>query len=182
MCTRLDGLPLAIELAAATLRVLGVEQLRDRLDDRFSLLVGGSRTSPSRQQTLEATLDWSYQLLGEPEQIVFARLSVFVGGCSLEAAEAVCAGDSVAPSEILGTLTGLVDKSLVSVTEWGGAARYALPETIRQYALEKMRQTGDERVLRRRHATWCVEMLGARPGAFGAGQQLTLVRASGEGA
>ena len=117
ICARLEGLPLAIELAAAWVRALGVEQILERLDDAFGLLVGGSRLGPGRQQTMRATLDWSHGLLAPSEQIVFRRLAVFVGGWSLEAAEVVCSRSAVASQEVLGLLTGLVDASLVQVDE-----------------------------------------------------------------
>src|SRR5581483_2663190 len=115
VCARLDGLPLALELAAARVRVLPVEQILVRLDDSFRLLVGGSRTAPSRQQTLRATLDWSYALLDASERTGFHRLAVFAGGWTLEAAEAVCATGDIRPTDVLDLLTRLVDKSLVVV-------------------------------------------------------------------
>ena len=115
ICARLEGLPLAIELAAAWVRALGVEQILERLDDAFELRIGGSQLAPNRQQTMRATLDWSSGLLAPPEQIVFRWLAVFVGGWSLEAAEEVCSGSGVAPREVLGLITRLVDASLVQV-------------------------------------------------------------------
>jgi len=133
---RLEGLPLAIELAAAWVRALGVEQILERLDNEFGLLVGGSRSAPNRQQTMRATLDWSYGLLGEPERLLFQRLAVFVGGWSLEAAEAICCGSGVALEEVLSLLTRLVDASLVQVEEHDRRARYRLLEPVRQYARE----------------------------------------------
>jgi predicted ATPase len=117
ICRRLEGLPLAIELAAAWVRALGVEQILARLDDFPGLLVGGSRSAPSRQQTMQATLDWSYGLLAPHEQAVFRRLAVFVGGWSLEAAEVVCAGGEVEPQNVLPLVRRLVDTSLVQVEE-----------------------------------------------------------------
>jgi predicted ATPase len=140
ICARLEGLPLAIELAAAWVRALGVEQILERLDDAFELLVGGSRTAPSRQQTMRATLDWSYELLTPPEQIVFRRLAVFVGGWSLEAAEIVCSRGRVAPQDVLGLLTRLVDSSLVQVDQQDGWARYRLLEPV--CALRGIRTAG----------------------------------------
>jgi predicted ATPase len=128
VCARLDGIPLAIELAAARVRVLPPRQLLARLDDRFRLLTGGSRTALERHQTLQATVDWSYALLAQPERAVFARLAVFAGGWTLEAAEAVCAGDGIEAVEVLDLLTRLADRSLVVVEEQpDGTARYGGP-------------------------------------------------------
>ena len=129
ICRRLDGLPLAVELAAARLRSLTVATLAERLDDRFRLLTGGARTALPRQQTLRAVVDWSYDLLFEDERRLFARLSVFAGGCDLEAAEAVCADDQVPTAEILDVLSRLVDKSLVSASDAGGDARFSQLQT-----------------------------------------------------
>jgi predicted ATPase/DNA-binding CsgD family transcriptional regulator len=140
ICSRLDGMPLAIELAAARSQTLSVQQLAQRLDDRFHLLVGGSRTAPTRQQTLQAALDWSYGLLSEKEQLVLMRLSVFAGNISLEAAEEVCAGDKVEALEVLNLLARLMSKSLLTAIQLEHAERrYRLLETIRGYALEKLR-------------------------------------------
>jgi predicted ATPase len=148
LCVRLDGIPLAIELAAARVRVLSLEQIAARLDDRFRLLTGGSRTALPRQQTLRALIDWSYDLLTSGERRLLGRLAVFAGGWTLEAAEAVCAGAGVDEPEVLDLLTRLVDKSVVLYEEpsAGGAsdgARYRLLETLRQYAGEKLRAAGD---------------------------------------
>ncbi len=153
-CHRLDGIPLAIELAAARVKVLPVHQIAARLDDRFRLLTGGSRTTLPRQQTLRATMDWSYDLLPAKERMLLRRLAVFAGGWTLEAAEAVCGGGGIDPTEVLDLLTRLVDKSLVMalVTEDAtGEARYWQLETVRQYAMERLREAGEETVLRRRH-------------------------------
>jgi predicted ATPase len=125
VCRRLEGIPLAIELAAARTRALSVGQISERLDDIFGLLVGG-RTAPDRQRTLRATMDWSHELLSGQERLVFRRLSVFAGGFALEAAEDISAGGSVEGIGVLETLSRLVDKSLVVVTERGGEARYRL--------------------------------------------------------
>ncbi|MGQ0600985.1 MAG: tetratricopeptide repeat protein [Anaerolineales bacterium] len=159
ICRRLDGMPLAIELAAARVRALSVQQIAERLDNRFSLLTSGSRTAPPRHQTLAATLDWSYALLSETERNVLQRLSVFAGGGTLEAAEAVCAEkdevegmkDEVHPSDVLDTLSHLVDKSLVVTDPSGGEPRYRLLETIRQYAREKLNDSGKADEARDRH-------------------------------
>src|SRR3990172_2631132 len=151
---RLDGIPLAIEMAASRVRVLPVEQIASRLDDRFRLLTTGARTALPRHQTLRAAMDWSYDLLSEPERILLRRLSVFAGGWSLEAAETVCSGEGLAAADVLELLTHLVDKSLVMSAVEGDAdaeARYWLLETIRQYGAEKLREGGEEPQLRRQH-------------------------------
>src|SRR5262249_38302804 len=140
ICTRLEGLPLAVELAAARVPVLSPAQILHRLDDSFRLLVGGSRTAPSRQQTMRAALDWSYQLLTQMEQRVFARPPA---DCSLEAAEAVCAKDQVASSDLLDLLGRLVEKSLVVSEEGDGVTRYRLLEPVRQYAQECLIASGE---------------------------------------
>jgi len=154
ICRRLDGIPLALELAAARVKVLSPQQINARLDDCFNLLTEGSRTALPRHQTLQATMDWSYDLLSEPERILFRRLAVFAGGFTLEAAEAVCADegqDGIPPDRILDLLSHLVDKSLVVVEARGQAARYRLLETAREYARERLRQAGEEDWARSRH-------------------------------
>jgi non-specific serine/threonine protein kinase len=139
ICRRLDGMPLAIELAAARVRDLPVQQIAQRLDDRFHLLTVGSRTALHRQQTLASTLDWSYALLSPEEQKMLQRLSVFAGGASLEAVESICEGEGIESSEVLNVLSRLVDKSLIYVNKpRSGETRYHLLETIRSYALEKL--------------------------------------------
>ena len=138
VCLRLDGLPLAIELAAARLRALPLATLAQRLDDRFRLLTGGARTTLPRQQTLRAVVDWSYDLLFEDERRLFARLSVFAGGCELAAAEAVCSDDQVPRDEILDILSRLVDKSLVTVDIGSTPARYSQLQTLWEYAREHL--------------------------------------------
>jgi predicted ATPase len=158
VCQRLDGMPLAIELAAARVRALSVEQIADRLDDRFRLLTGGSRTALPRQQTLRATLDWSHDLLSEAERALVRRLSAFAGGWTLEAAEAVCADGSVPPGDVLDLLAGLVDKSLVVPEEHEGEVRYRLLETIRQYAERKRLDAGEEAAVGARHRDWYLEL------------------------
>jgi predicted ATPase/DNA-binding SARP family transcriptional activator len=166
VCRRLDGIPLAIELAAARVRVLPVEQIHARLDDMFRLLTGGSRTALPRQQTLRAAIDWSYELLTEAERTLLRRLSVFAGGWTLEAAEGVCAGDGIEAWEVLDVLTGLVDKSLVIVDEQGEQPRYRLLETVRQYGRERLLEAGEEAAVRGRHRDWCLALAeqGALPG------------------
>ncbi len=166
VCHRLDGIPLAIELAAARVKGLSVEQIAARLDDRFRLLTGGSRTALPRQQTLRTSIDWSYDLLSEPERVLLRRLSVFVGDWSLEAVEAVTSDQLSVSSEqltnktdrrllitdnILDLLLRLIDKSLVVEEERGGEARYRLLETIRQYARDKLFESGEVEQLRARH-------------------------------
>ena len=151
-CRRLDGIPLAIELAAARLRGLSLEALVGRLDQRFRLLTGGSRTALPRQQTLQATVDWSYGLLSAPEQVLFNRLAVFTGGFTLEAAEAVCAGGPIATEEVLAHLPRLVDRSLVIGEEVeGNVERYRLLETLRQYGRERLVACGEAEALYSRH-------------------------------
>jgi predicted ATPase/class 3 adenylate cyclase len=151
ICRRLDGIPLALELAAARVRVLSVRQVAQKLDDRFRLLIGGGRTVVARQQTLRALIDWSYDLLNDAERLLFWRLSVFVRGWTLDAAEAVCAGEGIAGEAILDLLAHLVDKSLVLRQERGGVARYTMLESIREYGREKLVDSGEAPALRRRH-------------------------------
>lgn len=151
LCRRLDGIPLAIELAAARVRALTIEQIDARLDDRFRLLTGGSRSALPRQQTLRALVDWSYSLLTDVERTVLRRLGVFVGGWSLEAAEAVLPGGAVEEWEVLDLLSSLVDKSLVQAEEAAGETRYRLLETVRQYALEKLLGEEDSVSTRQAH-------------------------------
>jgi non-specific serine/threonine protein kinase len=151
ICRRLDGLPLAIELAAARLRTLAPQELEHRLDRRFAMLVGGGPTLPARQQTLRAAIDWSHDLLGDDERKLLGRLSVFAGGFTLDAAERVCAGDGIAAERMLDTLASLADKSLVVVGERAGATRYRLLESIRDYAGEKLDERGEASRVRARH-------------------------------
>lgn len=152
ICRRLDGMPLAIELAAARVRSFSVDQIATRLDQRFRLLTGGARTALPRQQTLTAAIDWSYRLLDQAEKALFRRLSVFSGGFDFEAAEAVCPGDPVDELDVLELLPALVDKSLVAAEETGGVVRYRLLETLRQYGRDRLDEEGDADVWRRRHA------------------------------
>lgn len=182
ICQRLDGIPLAVELAAARIHVLSPEQIAARLDDRFSLLTSGNRTALPRQQTLRAAMDWSYDLLSEPERALLRRLSVFAGGCTLEAAEEIC-GDGRGPRtedgqpgwsqpettgihppsivihrhEVLNLLTRLVNKSLVQTDEQFGEARYRLLETVRQYAREKLVEAGEVEHMRIAHLNYFVQ-------------------------
>lgn len=154
LCYRLDGIPLAIELAASRVRALSVEQIVERLSDRFQLLSGGSRTALSRQQTLRAALDWSYHLLGNEDALLFARLSVFSGGFSLQAVEEVCAGSPLKRMEILYLLMLLVDRSLVVAMLGDGAARYTLLETMREYGRERLAELGELESMRAAHARY----------------------------
>jgi len=174
VCQRLDGIPLAIELAAARVRVLAVEEIAARLDDRFRLLTGGSRTALPRQQTLRATMDWSYGLLSEAERTLFGRLAVFAGGWTLDAAETVCAGEPggrgageqislaplppITPADVLDLLTRLVDKSLVIKEEQGGQSRYHRLETVQQYAREKLLESGEVEQVRSRHLNYFLRL------------------------
>jgi predicted ATPase/class 3 adenylate cyclase len=200
VCCRLDGIPLALELAAARVKALPVEKLNERLDDRFRLLTGGSRTALPRQQTLRGTIDWSYDLLSEPERVLLRRLSVFGGGWTLEAAEAVC-GDcglagpegGVSPEsrslrnpqsalridEVLDLLTALVEKSLVLYEESPG--RYRLLETVRQYARDRLLEAGEADAVQGRHLDWFLALAEeARRELFGPEQRAWLDRLEGE--
>jgi predicted ATPase/class 3 adenylate cyclase len=156
ICFRLDGIPLAIELAASRVKALTPEQIASRLDDRFRLLTGGSRTALPRQQTLRAMIDWSYSLLSEDEKTLFRRLAVFVGGWTLEAAESVCRVEG-SDLDILELLTRLVDKSLVLISETASGMRYHRLETIRQYSREKFFETDEVESLRDRHLDYFVQ-------------------------
>jgi predicted ATPase/DNA-binding SARP family transcriptional activator len=188
VCRRLDGIPLAIELAAARVRALPVEQIVTLLDQPFRLLTGGGRTAPPRHQTLRATIDWSYKLLSEPERALLERLAVFAGGFTLEATEAVCSDfgfgtgdvvnkdaqdkqDEAFPSapiqnpkskiqnlDVLDLLSALVDKDLVVYEERQESARYRLLETIRQFGWDRLRESGEAEHVRRRHRDWCLQL------------------------
>jgi predicted ATPase/class 3 adenylate cyclase len=181
VCFHLDGIPLAIELAAARLRSMSVEEVNARLSNRFRLLVGGSRTLLPRQQTLRALIDWSYELLTEAEKALLRRLSVFAGGWTLEAAEEVCAGDDVEDGEVLDLLTGLVDKSLVLMETEEHSARYRLLETVRQYAGDRLSEGGGEAAVRPRHAAWFLALAEqAEPQLWGPNQGVWLSRLDAE--
>ncbi|MDO8201078.1 hypothetical protein, partial [Conexibacter sp. CPCC 205762] len=156
LCARLDGIPLALELAAAWLRTLTPLQIEQGLDDRFALLVRGARGAAPRQRTLLASVDWSHELLGEQEQIVLRRLAVFPGELPLEAARAVCAGGDVAASDVTLALGRLVDSSLLVARHDGGAARYRLLETIRAYAAERLGEAGEAEAARDRLLDWAL--------------------------
>ncbi|MET7462132.1 BTAD domain-containing putative transcriptional regulator [Nonomuraea sp. NPDC005501] len=151
ICRRLDGIPLALELAATRVRALGVRELADRLNDRFKILGSGRRGAPARQQTLRAMIDWSWQLLGAPERIVLRRLAAFGDGCDLEAATAVCAGDGVAREEVPELVARLVDRSLVVVVNGPTGPRYRLLESVAAYAMERLHEMEDLTAVRDRH-------------------------------
>jgi predicted ATPase/DNA-binding CsgD family transcriptional regulator len=153
LCARLDGIPLAIELAAARVRAMTIEQIAGGLDDRFHLLTGGARTVLPRQQTLQASVDWGYALLSEAERVVFRRMTVFAGSFSLDAAEQVVAGDGVERVDVLDLLLGLVDKSMVIADDSG---RYRLLETLRQYGAARLVDAGETPAVRDRHLAWAV--------------------------
>ncbi len=177
VCRRLDGIPLALELAAARVKAMSVPAIAERLNDRFRLLTGGSRTAPTRQQTLRAMIDWSYDLLSAPERTLLRRLAVFSGGWTLEAAERVCPGEGLGEGDVLDVLAHLVDKSLVIYEEPEGSARYRLLETVRQYASERLRQAGDGPALRRAHLDYYLELAEqAEPALSGADQPTWLAR------
>jgi predicted ATPase/class 3 adenylate cyclase/DNA-binding CsgD family transcriptional regulator len=169
ICVRLDGMPLAIELAAARVRALSLAQIVESLHDRFRLLTGGARTAVRRQQTLRASVDWSHALLTEPERTLFRRLGAFLGGFDLAAAQAVGASTAVEQYQILDQLGLLVDKSLVVADDVSGTMRYRLLETMRQYALEKLGESGEADAVRDRHrdhyADRSAEFVSAMPGA-----------------
>jgi predicted ATPase len=163
ICLRLDGLPLALELAAARLGALSPAAISARLDDRFRLLRSGSQAAPTRQQTLTATLEWSHDLLESGERMLLRRLAVFSGGFELEAVEDVCASADLPPSEIADVLGRLVEKSLVSVEQGEGGHRYRLLETVRLYARTRLQDAGELPALAERHAQWALAL--ARSGA-----------------
>jgi predicted ATPase len=163
LCHRLDGMPLAIELAAARVSVMTPSQIVERLDDSLDLLSAGSRTAMTRQQTLRATLAWSFDLLDRGEQVLLRRLAVFAGSFGLEAAEDVCAGEPLDRGEAAVLLGLLVDKSLVQVEEGSGEHRYRLLETVRQYATEQLEAAGERDRLERRHRQWYLELAESDP-------------------
>ena len=154
ICKRLDGIPLAIELAAARVNVLSLDQILMRLDSCFRLLTRGSRTALPRHQTLRATIEWSYQLLSESERVMMRRLSIFAGGASLDAAEAVCANNGIDQQDVLDLLSGLVNKSLLLADTSRVETRFRLLETVRQFGLEQLRDAGELSPSENRHRTW----------------------------
>ncbi len=175
ICRRLDGIPLALELAAARVRALSVVEIAARVNDRFRLLTSGNRTAQPRQQTLRAMIDWSYDLLNDGERMLLRRLSIFAGGWTLEAAERVGSGEGVEESEVLDLLTDLVDKSLVTIDAEGG--RFGLLETVRQYADERLNQVHEGDATRTRHLHYFVGLAeAARPELDGPDQSAWLTR------
>jgi predicted ATPase/class 3 adenylate cyclase len=180
ICRRLDGIPLALELAAARVRAMSVDNIAARLNDRFRLLRAGDQTALPRQQTLRALIDWSYDLLEDSERIMFRRLGVFVGGWTLEAAEAVCSGGELNEMDIVDLLTHLVEKSLVALDPLTG--RYRLLETVRQYAQDRLASAEDEALPRNQHLEYLVALVEkARPALFGPDQGTWLARLDLEG-
>ncbi|MFE6036485.1 BTAD domain-containing putative transcriptional regulator [Streptomyces sp. NPDC056452] len=181
ICRRLDGIPLALELAATRVHVLGVRELAARLSDRFRVLTSGQRGAPARQQTLRAVIDWSWELLSAPERIVLRRLAVHSDGCDLDAAEAVCAGDGVARDEVLDLVTRLVDRSLVVVVDGPIGPRYRLMESVAAYATERLHEMEDLTAVRDRHLRHHLALAErAEPRLRGAGQRSWLARLDAE--
>jgi predicted ATPase/DNA-binding SARP family transcriptional activator len=176
VCTRLDGLPLAIELAAGRVRAIPVGQLASRLDDRFRLLTGGARTAMPRQQTLRAVVEWSYDLLFDDERRVFERLAVFSGGCSLDAAEAVCAGDDIAPEDVADLLAHLVEKSLVVADHSSGEARYTLLQTLALFGQERLAASEAAEAARARHVAYFADLCDRGWAAFRGEHQVAWLR------
>jgi predicted ATPase/class 3 adenylate cyclase len=177
ICQELDGIPLAIELAAARMRMLAPQQIADRLGDRFHLLTGGSRTSMPRQQTLQASIDWSYELLSQGERALLRRLSVFTAGWTLDAAELVCGGDGIDRYAVLDLLTGLVDQSLVTTGEQDAEVRYGLLETVRQYAAAQLTEAGEVDAIGERHLAYYVGLAErAEPEVLRAGRDDPVLR------
>ncbi len=155
ICIRLDGLPLAIELAAARVKVLAPQALLARLDRRLQVLTGGARDLPERQRTLRSTIEWSYDMLDATEQQLFRRLSVFVGGCTLEAGEAVCAPLPDEAEQVLERVVSLIDKSLLQqIEQKGQEPRLTMLETMREYGLERLRESGEAQMCQRAHALY----------------------------
>ncbi len=170
ICRRLDGIPLAIELAAARVNVLGVGQIADRLDDRFRLLTTGNAADLPHHRTLRLAMDWSYDLLGADEASLFRRLSVFAGGCSLEAVESVCSTDATPESAVLDLLQSLIEKSLVVIDDHQGTARYRLLETVRVYAGEKLAGSGEKEAASHNHGSYYLHLVEeAEPALQGSG-------------
>jgi predicted ATPase/DNA-binding CsgD family transcriptional regulator len=170
ICRHLDGIPLAIELAAARVRVLAPGQIAAGLSDRFGLLTGGVRGAPARQQTLEASLEWSYDLLDDAQRLALARLSVFAGSFELDAAEAVVAGDGIDRDDVLDLVAGLAEQSMLEVVERHGRARYRLLETIRVYARQRLSELDDPARVRARHLEFHVGLAGRAQAGLTGGQ------------
>ena len=166
ICARLDGLPLAIELAAARSRALPIHQISSRLNDRFRLLTGGSRTALPRQQTLQAVVDWSYDLLFDAEQRVFERLSVFPGGCDLATAEAVCSDDTITAEDIADIIQALVEKSLVVAHRIGDTVRFTQLQTLCQYGRQRLSERDDAKRVRATMAAHFAQLAAGGKTAF----------------
>jgi predicted ATPase len=180
ICARLDGIPLAIELAAARVRALSPTEILDSLRDRFRLLTGGARTAMRRQQTLRASVDWSHALLTGPERVLFRRLSVFLGGFDLDAAQAIAGDAEVARYQILDQLALLVDKSLVAAENSRGRTRYRMLETVRQYALEKLGESGEAEAVRTRHRDYYINFAAALENRTNSGPRVSVKQAETE--
>jgi predicted ATPase/class 3 adenylate cyclase/tetratricopeptide (TPR) repeat protein len=177
ICRELDGIPLAIELAAARVRMLASAQIAHRLGDRFQLLTGGSRVAVPRQRTLQASIDWSYELLSEVERALLRRLSVFTGGWTLDAAEQVCAGDGIDRCAVVDLLAALVDQSLVTTAEQDAAVRYGLLETVRQYGAARLTEAGEMDTVGERHFAYYVGLAErAEPAVLRAGRDDPILR------
>ncbi len=160
ICRQLDGIPLAIELAAARVSALTVAQLAARLGNRFRLLTGGSRAALPRHRTLEAAIEWSHDLLSETEQVCFRRMAVFAGGCTIDAVEAVCPDEALPLDMVFETVTALIDRSLLTTEERSGSMRYGMLESIHQYALGRLAASGEAAALHRRHMAWLLDFAG----------------------
>jgi non-specific serine/threonine protein kinase len=172
ICTRLDGLPLAIELAAARIKLLPPQAMLVRLETPFKLLTGGARDVPARQRTMRETIAWSYNLLEKPEQSLFRRLAVFIGGFTLEAAEAICNAESGCGIEIHDGVASLVDKSLLQqIEQAGGEPRFVMLETIREYGLECLKANGEKEIFRRRHAGFFLQLAERAEPELGSAEQ-----------
>jgi len=180
ICRRLDGMPLAIELAAARVRALTLDEILDGLHDRFRLLTGGARRAVRRQQTLHASVDWSHALLTETERVLFRRLAVFLGGFDLQGAFAVAGDAGTERHQVLDQLSLLVDKSLLIAENIGGRTRYRLLETVRQYALEKLGESGEAVMVGGRHRDYYTAMAAELDAPSGAGNADRLVQAERE--
>jgi predicted ATPase/DNA-binding SARP family transcriptional activator len=180
ICARLDGLPLAIELAAVRMRALAPADILARLADQFRLLTGGSRAALPRHQTLRAVIDWSYDLLDEDERRVFERMSLFAGPCPLEAAEQVCAGSGVAPEDVADLLARLVEKSLITATQTSRGVRFRLFQTLAQYGRERLAGRGELTAARARHVRWVASVAEVPDSAHGPAWFATLREFAGD--
>jgi predicted ATPase/DNA-binding CsgD family transcriptional regulator len=176
ICSRLDGIPLALELAAGRLRTLSIEQLLSRLDSRYDVLIGGSRAALPRQQTMRGLIDWSFALCTPAEQLLWARLSVFVDGFSLDAAEQVCVDERISPSAVFDSVEGLVDKSIVSAERAHGEVRYRLAETLREYGVHRLDELGERVATQRRARDWCARLVDRMTSDWFSAKQADLLR------